>query len=192
MHRIPFSKLVLSFFSKFAKLPYSPTRTRTTLPKMAKWDSLIRFAAAEGGEYWASLPIDTEPAAGLTVQGFPDINALESGSTEGTKVTVDRLLAPVPDTTIPLMCIGLNYRDHANEASVRDAHGIDSLQKLTGHAATNSRATTNLVQARRLPRRPRYRDPHPRASTEELPRLRGNFPFNLLTSNPQLTTPRAN
>jgi 2-keto-4-pentenoate hydratase/2-oxohepta-3-ene-1,7-dioic acid hydratase in catechol pathway len=85
---------------------------------MAKWDSLIRFAASEGGEYWASLPIDTVPAAGLTVQGFPDIDALESGSTEGTKVTVDRLLAPVPDTTIPIMCIGLNYRNHANEASV--------------------------------------------------------------------------
>lgn len=85
---------------------------------MAKWDSLIRFTAVEGGEYWASLPLDTAPAGGLEVQGFFSIGELESGSSSGSRVTVDKLLAPVPDPTIPIICIGLNYRNHANEASV--------------------------------------------------------------------------
>ncbi|KAJ9150604.1 Fumarylacetoacetate hydrolase [Coniochaeta hoffmannii] len=85
---------------------------------MAKWDSLIRFNAAEGGQYWASLPLDTVPAAGLAVQGFSSIDELESDSLSGTRVTVEKLLAPVPDPTIAIMCIGLNYRNHANEASL--------------------------------------------------------------------------
>ncbi|SPO07709.1 related to bifunctional 4-hydroxyphenylacetate degradation enzyme [Cephalotrichum gorgonifer] len=84
---------------------------------MASWDSLIRFAGSDGKEHWSSLPLETAPAAGLAVKGFSSIEELESGAA-GVDVTVEKLLAPVLDTTIPLMCIGLNYRNHANEASL--------------------------------------------------------------------------
>ncbi|KAK3367749.1 hypothetical protein B0H63DRAFT_535846 [Podospora didyma] len=84
---------------------------------MAAWDSLIRFGTADGREFWAALPLETAPAAGLSVQGFSSIEELESGS-GGVDVTVEKLFAPVPDTKIPIICIGLNYRNHANEASL--------------------------------------------------------------------------
>ncbi|KAG7293463.1 hypothetical protein NEMBOFW57_003514 [Staphylotrichum longicolle] len=83
---------------------------------MAPWDSLIRFSVADGAEYWAALPLETVPSPGLTVQGHSSIEELESGAA-GVKVTVNKLLAPVPETGIPIICIGLNYRNHANEAS---------------------------------------------------------------------------
>ncbi|KAK4041879.1 fumarylacetoacetate hydrolase [Parachaetomium inaequale] len=84
---------------------------------MASWDSLIRFSVADGREYWAALPLATVPLPGLTVQGYSSIEELESGLA-GVKVTVNKLLAPVPVTGIPIICIGLNYRNHANEASL--------------------------------------------------------------------------
>ncbi|KAK1751477.1 fumarylacetoacetate hydrolase [Echria macrotheca] len=84
---------------------------------MATWDSLIRFQAPGGKEYWASLPLETAPATGLSVQGYSTIEGLEAG-TGGVDVTVEKLLAPVPVTGIPIICVGLNYRNHANEASL--------------------------------------------------------------------------
>ncbi len=57
---------------------------------MAPWDSLIRFAAADGTEYWAALPLETVPASGLIVQGFSTIDELESGSA-GATVTVSKV-----------------------------------------------------------------------------------------------------
>ncbi len=57
---------------------------------MSNWDSLIRFSAADGARYWASLPLETVPAPGLIVQGYPSIEALESGSA-GAEVTVDKV-----------------------------------------------------------------------------------------------------
>lgn len=57
---------------------------------MAAWDSLIRFRASDAREYWAALPLETDPAAGLTVQGFSSVESLESGS-GGSQVTVDKV-----------------------------------------------------------------------------------------------------
>nr|KMM70361.1 2-hydroxyhepta-2,4-diene-1,7-dioate isomerase [Coccidioides posadasii RMSCC 3488] len=84
---------------------------------MVQWDSLIRFRATNGNEYWASIALEETPAAGLTVQGFSSIQALESDG-QSTNVTVEKLLAPVPVTGINIICVGLNYRNHANEASL--------------------------------------------------------------------------
>jgi 2-keto-4-pentenoate hydratase/2-oxohepta-3-ene-1,7-dioic acid hydratase in catechol pathway len=82
------------------------------------WDSLIKFTAPSGGTFWASLPLSASPSTGAEVVGFASIEALESGE-GGQTVTVGQLLAPVPVTGLPIVCIGLNYRNHAAEASVR-------------------------------------------------------------------------
>lgn len=84
---------------------------------MAVWDSLIRFDAAGGREYWGAFPLEAPLATGSSVKGYATIDDLESG-TGGVDVTVEKLLAPVPTTGIPIICVGLNYRNHANEASL--------------------------------------------------------------------------
>jgi hypothetical protein len=56
---------------------------------MAVWDSLIRFLATDGREYWASFPLERTPVCGLTVQGYSSIANLESGS-EGVEATVEK------------------------------------------------------------------------------------------------------
>jgi hypothetical protein len=65
---------------------------------MASWDSLIRFSAAEGGDFWAALPLDAVPATGVTVQGFSTIEELESGAA-GTTVTVSKVCPSKNGTT---------------------------------------------------------------------------------------------
>jgi len=85
---------------------------------MVLWDSLIRFTAVEDSKtYWAALHLQTAPEVGLKVDGFPSIESLESGESSRS-VTVKKLLAPTPDTTNPIYCIGLNYRNHAEEAKL--------------------------------------------------------------------------
>jgi len=81
---------------------------------MAPWDSLIRFAAADGTEYWAALPLETVPAAGLTVQGYSTIDKLESGSA-GTAVTVSKVcLNPKPGPLCHEAMLGWVVRLDAN------------------------------------------------------------------------------
>jgi len=67
---------------------------------MAPWDSLIRFDAADGAEYWAALPLDTVPASGLTVQGYSSIEELESGAA-GIKVTVNKVCLTNAESSAP-------------------------------------------------------------------------------------------
>ena len=64
--------------------------TQSSVYNMVHWDSLIRFQATDGQEYWASIALEETPAAGLTVQGFPSIEALESDATS-TSVTVEKV-----------------------------------------------------------------------------------------------------
>ncbi|KAK0723435.1 hypothetical protein B0T26DRAFT_811850 [Lasiosphaeria miniovina] len=72
---------------------------------MAVWDNLIRFG---------------RPCHRSSVKGYATIDDLES-ETGGVDVTVEKLLAPVPTTGIPIICVGLNYWNHANEASLTSA-----------------------------------------------------------------------
>jgi hypothetical protein len=57
---------------------------------MATWDSLVRFIASDGEEYWASLALEATPAAGLKVTGFSTIEDVES-NLAGTEVTIDKV-----------------------------------------------------------------------------------------------------
>ena len=57
---------------------------------MTNWDTLIRFSAAEGGDFWAALPLEAVPATGVAVQGFSTIEELESGAA-GATVTVSKV-----------------------------------------------------------------------------------------------------
>jgi len=84
---------------------------------MAPWESLIRFSATEGGVYWAALALNEQPKSGIVVKGYETVESLEE-SGPSREVTVGELLAPVPITGIPIICVGLNYKNHANEASV--------------------------------------------------------------------------
>ena len=57
---------------------------------MAPWDSLIRFVAVEGKEYWASIPLEDTPAPGLRVKGYASIETLESDGASA-EVTVEKV-----------------------------------------------------------------------------------------------------
>ncbi|KAL2861192.1 fumarylacetoacetate hydrolase family protein [Aspergillus lucknowensis] len=84
---------------------------------MTPWESLICFQATDQRVYWAPLALDEQPYVGLNVQAFASIEALEADE-QRSEVTVEKLLAPVPVTGINIICVGLNYRNHANEASL--------------------------------------------------------------------------
>jgi len=85
---------------------------------MAPWESLIRFEALEDGNtYWAACALSTNPVPDLEVDGFSSIEALESDATS-QKVTVKKLLAPTPNPDTHIFCIGLNYKNHAEEAQL--------------------------------------------------------------------------
>jgi hypothetical protein len=54
---------------------------------MVQWQSLIKFEAECGAEYWASIPLETKPEPGLAVEGFLSIESLESdGKSKAVKV----------------------------------------------------------------------------------------------------------
>ncbi|CBF79160.1 hypothetical protein AN7064.2 [Aspergillus nidulans FGSC A4] len=55
---------------------------------MAPWESLIRFKATDKNIYWAQLSLEQTPSAGLTLRGFPTIEALEADE-QSTHVTVE-------------------------------------------------------------------------------------------------------
>lgn len=57
---------------------------------MVRWESVIRFAATDGEEYWAPLALDQEPTRGLEVNGYADIEAIESGA-QSKQVTIQKV-----------------------------------------------------------------------------------------------------
>ncbi|KAL3436400.1 hypothetical protein BDV09DRAFT_184336 [Aspergillus tetrazonus] len=57
---------------------------------MAPWESLIRFQTTDKHIYWASLGLEQTPSAGLTLRGFPTIEALEADE-QSTHVTVEKV-----------------------------------------------------------------------------------------------------
>ena len=103
---------------------------------MVSWDSIIRFEAGNGNVLFASLPLSTTPDVGLKVEGYTSIEDLEAGgpgkleivrkasispleSCRFDQLTVPfQLLSPVPVTGIPIVCIGVNYKSHAEEGKV--------------------------------------------------------------------------
>jgi len=62
-----------------------------------------------------------------------------------------QLLAPLPSTSVPIYCVGLNYRSHAKEAKVRAARRRSTKAWLLIHAkAQRDQIPTTLDQTRRL------------------------------------------
>ncbi|SMR55400.1 unnamed protein product [Zymoseptoria tritici ST99CH_1A5] len=87
---------------------------------MADFNALFKFAAKEDYEaYFAPTTYqkDCTQLVGTSVTAYTSIDDLRS-KTRGTKRTVDKLLAPLPSTTVPIYCVGLNYRSHAKEAKL--------------------------------------------------------------------------
>ncbi|KAH8589011.1 fumarylacetoacetate hydrolase family protein [Bisporella sp. PMI_857] len=88
---------------------------------MPRFSRLIRFESAlDGQPYFADLGAQTSevPALGTQITGFKSFEDVGIESL-GKQVAIAKLLAPVPYPNVPLYCVGLNYRSHAAEASLK-------------------------------------------------------------------------
>lgn len=86
---------------------------------MAAFERLIRFEAEDGAVVYGNLEKETptREIEGSTVE------VLEGSVKSGFKKTGDqrkvgKLLSPLETTNI-ILCVGLNYRQHAEECNVR-------------------------------------------------------------------------
>jgi transcription initiation factor TFIIH subunit 2 len=85
---------------------------------MSSFSHLIRFQADDGKTYYGDLTKETptreiegsqvEVLEGDVISGFKK---------SGGKAKVEKLLCPLPTTNI-VLCVGLNYRQHAEECNV--------------------------------------------------------------------------
>ena len=66
---------------------------------MVQWQSLIKFDAEDGAEYWASIPLDTSPTLGLAVKGYSSIASLESDG-KSTEVKVKNVAHPIHQSSV--------------------------------------------------------------------------------------------
>jgi 2-keto-4-pentenoate hydratase/2-oxohepta-3-ene-1,7-dioic acid hydratase in catechol pathway len=92
--------------------------TSLKLRAMATFSHLIRFKADDGKTYYGDLTKETPTRE---IEG-EEVEVLEgdikSGfSKKGSKAKVSKLLCPLPTTNI-ILCVGLNYRQHAEECNV--------------------------------------------------------------------------
>ncbi|KAH6690748.1 2-hydroxyhepta-2,4-diene-1,7-dioate isomerase [Leptodontidium sp. MPI-SDFR-AT-0119] len=85
---------------------------------MPSWTHLVRFIAEEDGEsYYASCDSKLLKV-GEKVEGFKTIAALErSDASDSNTFAIKELVSPVAPG-LPVVCIGLNYANHAKEASL--------------------------------------------------------------------------
>ncbi|KAI0170693.1 2-hydroxyhepta-2,4-diene-1,7-dioate isomerase [Pestalotiopsis sp. NC0098] len=85
---------------------------------MATWTHLAHLEAEDGKRYFASIDAGTDAAKlpGQSVTGFSLFADFLDGK-GGHAVTIKHLLAPVPYDG-DIVCIGLNYRKHAEEANL--------------------------------------------------------------------------
>ena len=85
---------------------------------MAAFSHLIRFEADDGNIYYGDLKKETPTRE---IEGN-EVELLEgdikSGfNKKGSTAKISRLLCPLPTTNI-ILCVGLNYRKHAEECNV--------------------------------------------------------------------------
>ncbi|ETS84379.1 hypothetical protein PFICI_02404 [Pestalotiopsis fici W106-1] len=85
---------------------------------MVPWTHLAHFEAKDGKRYFASIKsgTDTTQLQGQSVTGFSSFTDL-ADEKDGQSLTIEKLLAPVPYDG-DIVCIGLNYREHAEEANL--------------------------------------------------------------------------
>jgi len=82
---------------------------------MPSWKYLTRFVAAEDGATYYSFTSDV-PKEGERVQSFDSIDGPERQASS-KHTTVQKIIAPIAAGN-PIVCIGLNYSNHAKEASL--------------------------------------------------------------------------
>ncbi|KAJ4985821.1 fumarylacetoacetate hydrolase [Stagonosporopsis vannaccii] len=92
--------------------------TSSRLQAMAAFSHLIRFEADDGNVYYGDLAKETPTRE---IKG-KDVDVLEGDvktgfSKKGSKAKVAKLLCPLPTTNI-ILCVGLNYRQHAEECNL--------------------------------------------------------------------------
>ncbi|GME23974.1 putative fumarylacetoacetate hydrolase domain-containing protein 2a [Neofusicoccum parvum] len=91
-----------------------------------QWTHLIRFIAKEDGQiHLGQIDSAQFPDVGLAHFEGKDVSAKEvtgglyDGAVTDRVLHVDKLLSPVSLDQVPLVrCLGLNYKDHAKEASM--------------------------------------------------------------------------
>jgi transcription initiation factor TFIIH subunit 2 len=85
---------------------------------MASFSHLIRFQSDDGKTYYGDL---TKEVPTREIEGS-EVEVLEGDvargfQKSGSKAKVEKLLCPLPTTNI-VLCVGLNYRRHAEECNV--------------------------------------------------------------------------
>ena len=107
-----------------------PTQKRSLVSAMAAFERLIRFQAEGGKTVYGNLEKETptREIEGSSVEVLE--GDVKSGFKKtGTKATVSKLLSPLPTTNI-ILCVGLNYRQHAEESNVRQRSSQIQLNKI--------------------------------------------------------------
>jgi 2-keto-4-pentenoate hydratase/2-oxohepta-3-ene-1,7-dioic acid hydratase in catechol pathway len=126
------------------------------------FDRLIRFQTSDGNVKYGNLEKET-PAR--EIEGT-EVEVLEGDVKSGFKKTggkakVGKLLSPLKREELNIiLCVGLNYRKHAEECNVIVSFPIIYNYILT-IAAPNTREPSHFHEAQRRPYRPPGRRPHP-------------------------------
>lgn len=92
----------------------------------SSWTHLIRFIAKEDGQiHVGQVDVSKYPDVGISVYNGDNVTAklVEGGIYDGVVtekgLSVATLLSPLGMDQVPIIrCLGLNYRDHANEANM--------------------------------------------------------------------------
>ncbi|OJJ66450.1 hypothetical protein ASPBRDRAFT_79313 [Aspergillus brasiliensis CBS 101740] len=90
------------------------------------WTNLVRFISEEDGQiHLGEVDSSTHPDVGMSILNGERIavklvkGTIFDGIVTDTIMHIDRLLAPIGIEEVPIIrCMGLNYRDHAQEANM--------------------------------------------------------------------------
>ncbi|GKZ39272.1 hypothetical protein AbraIFM66950_012195 [Aspergillus brasiliensis] len=90
------------------------------------WTNLVRFISEEDGQiHLGEVDSSTHPDVGISILNGERIavklvkGTIFDGIVTDTIMHIDRLLAPIGIEEVPIIrCMGLNYRDHAQEANM--------------------------------------------------------------------------
>ncbi|CAL3970628.1 unnamed protein product [Diplocarpon coronariae] len=86
---------------------------------MVPWTHLVRFTAEEDGKPYYTSTTSTPPGVGEKVKSFEEISALDGDLSfdDLESLTIKELL-PSVIPGLPIICIGLNYANHAKEGGL--------------------------------------------------------------------------
>ncbi|CAI7671173.1 unnamed protein product [Penicillium bialowiezense] len=83
---------------------------------MAAIKNLIAFEDETGNRFFSNVE-SLESTQGASIEAYTSFGDLIKGE-NATKATVAKLLPPLPNTNLPIYCVGLNYGSHAKEAKL--------------------------------------------------------------------------